>query len=85
MEATASLKPPLVSEDPATRLTFSSSIGFPTTSSAIPSMNSPWYRSVYGAFGSPVTSTSVTTPSARVSVTVISSTVSGVWYEPSAV
>ena len=48
-------------------------------------MNSLWYCSLSRACGSPVTSTAVTTSDSRVSVTLIVSTVSGVWYEPSAV
>src|SRR5690606_10431195 len=78
-------KPALVSDGPATRSTCRSSSLRPTTTSAMPAMNWPWYRVVSGVSGSPVTSTSVTASSLRVIVTEIVSTVSGVLYAPSAV
>ena len=79
------LKPPLVSEDPATRLTEIWSMSWPTTTSAMPPMNWPWYSSdslllrVAGHLDAVMTSFS------RVTVTEIVSTDSGVAYEPSAV
>ena len=43
MASIAWLKPPLVSDEPATRLTEISSMSSPTTTSAMPPMNWPWY------------------------------------------
>ncbi|KNC18837.1 hypothetical protein AC792_10025 [Arthrobacter sp. RIT-PI-e] len=77
--STASLRPPLVSDDPATLSTDSSSSFLPTTASAMPLAKRPWYSVVVGLSGMGSTSTPETTSASRVRVTPTSSGPAGDW------
>ena len=69
LDANENPNPPLVSDEPATLETSSSSMLFPTTWAAIPEANSPWNLRVFGLDGCSVIWTSVTVPAANVSST----------------
>ena len=77
--AIAILKPPLVSDEPETRVTLRVSMSLPTVCSAMPPTNSAWWPLAVGSVACGVTVMSVILSSARVSSTVIDSVPLGAW------